>query len=441
MKPKKKVLMHLTRSYFRAFFFTTLIFFSPMNDTSLLQCFEPDILIEVGLKAKEEMNKQKILKSHPYKITELHLKDRPVCYQTYILVDGKRKQIRRSSKEALEADILAAYSDPIKAPTIESVYGEWILYRSSTRNGGTVKKDIWIWDTYYKGSKFVRTPVKDLKVPIIARELLAISEQKGLTQRKSREMKGLLNGVLDYAVYMDYIFVNPARQIHGISADVFAEESKKASEERIFSEEDARMLMEDVRTHFKRYDNPAYLAILMNFGLGLRIGELAALKDSDFDLTRGTLTLVRSEQSVYLGKDGKKVRDGSRVVEHLKKNRQVRIVPLCSYSADIFKESLEWKRNRGVSSEWLFAGTDGERITTNAINQALNRLCGRGNHTIRRTVITKLIRSSLFTQKEIQTIAGHKDWETTSKYYDYSDEGLTAAKMDQALSDSLSTGT
>ena len=161
------------------------------------------------------------------------------------------------------------------------------------------------------------------------------------------------------------------------------------------------MLKIKAREHYCKYDNMVYLAILMNLGLGLRVGELAALKIDDFDLKDDILTLRRSEQSTFKYEGTDICRSGSKIVGHLKKNRKDRHIPLSNYVVDIFIESLEYHQIHGIETDWLFVNKNGERLTTNSINQALNRISGKGNHTIRRTVITSLIRSGVFTQKEI----------------------------------------
>ena len=320
-----------------------------------------------------------------------------------------------------------------KRLTITDLYEDWISFRMATKNPSTVKKDIWVWKTYFKDSDISKEILRNLRPPIITRELLKIARDYALTQRKFREMKSVLNHILDYAVEMGYIFANPSRQIHGISIDVFEEEEEKKVDERIFSKESLEELKVTAREHYKKYDNMVYLAILMNLGLGLRVGELSALKIEDFDLEGDILTLTRSEQSTfkYVGDDVK--RSGTKIVRHLKKNHKDRRVPLSSYVVDIFIECLEYHKTHGIESEWLFIGKRGARLTTNSINQALNRIAGRGNHTIRRTVITSLIKSGVFTQKEIMDIAGHKDYETTARYYDYAIGQYSRERMDLAL--------
>lgn len=341
--------------------------------------------------------------------------------------------LNNDNPDILELANQKAKEEMGKRITVSDLYSDWIQFRMATKNPSTVKKDIWVWNTYYEGSDISKEILRNLRPPVITTELLKMARQRGLTQRKFREMKSVLNKILDYAVDMGYIFSNPSRQIHGISIDVFEEEEEKCKDDRIFSKESLETLKIKAREHYCKYDNMVYLAILMNLGLGLRVGELAALKIDDFDLKDDILTLRRSEQSTFKYEGNDICRTGSKIVGHLKKNRKDRHIPLSNYVVDIFIESLEYHQTHGIETDWLFVNKNGERLTTNSINQALNRISGKGNHTIRRTVITSLIRSGVFTQKEIMDIAGHKDYETTSKYYDYAIGQYTRERMDQAL--------
>lgn len=402
--------------------------------TFLLDGGDSDILEEARQRAKEDMRRKDILEKHPYKITEIAENGRPSRFQTYILVDGKRKLIRKTQKKDLEDYLIKFYDSDISKNSLEKVYAEWIRMRDLTRTSSTVKKDIWVWDTYYKGTDFAKADISILKAPTITSYLLEKVRSMGLTQRKFREMKSLLNAVLDYAVQMDYISHNPSREIHGISMDVFTPKEEYKRQKRVLSDSEKADIFKESLKRYTDHGNPVYLAIAMNMTLGLRVGELAALQKNDFDFSTNTLTVQRSEQTKLTDKDGKMVREAAVVVPHLKKGHASRTIPLTSLSRRLYSMS-------DSSSEWLFARSDGQRVTTNAINQAYRRLCGYfgiealGNHAIRRTVITNMIESLEFTQKEIQDFAGHNDYKTTNDYYDYAqiDYQKSRSRMDRAL--------
>ena len=51
----------------------------------------------------------------------------------------------------------------------------------------------------------------------------------------------------------------------------------------IFYIDEIQLIIEECKRGYQDNSNPANLAILINFELGLRVGELVALKYSDFD--------------------------------------------------------------------------------------------------------------------------------------------------------------
>lgn len=67
--------------------------------------------------------------------------------------------------------------------------------------------------------------------------------------------------------------------------------------------------------------------------------------------------------------------------------------------------------------------------------------CGVGektNHNVRKTVITKLIQSRLFSTTDIMRQAGHNSYETTQKYYAFADRTDKSADVSLALNFGIS---
>ena len=57
----------------------------------------------------------------------------------------------------------------------------------------------------------------------------------------------------------------------------------------------------------------------------------------------------------------------------------------------------------------------------------------RGNHSIRKTVITRLIQSRLLSTTDVMRQAGHNSFETTQKYYAFADRTDKSAAIGKAL--------
>lgn len=93
---------------------------------------------------------------------------------------------------------------------------------------------------------------------------------------------------------------------------------------------------------------------------------------------------------------------------------------------------LEHNRHHGLQGEYLFLDENGERLHDFAVNNVLrrvNRQIGtsqKGNHSIRKTCISNMIASKLLTNEEIRKFAGHEDFATTERYYEFSTKSLNA---------------
>lgn len=91
---------------------------------------------------------------------------------------------------------------------------------------------------------------------------------------------------------------------------------------------------------------------------------------------------------------------------------------------------LEHNKCNGLESEFLFLDENGERLHDFAINNVLrrvNRQIGtpqKGNHSIRKTCISNMIASKQLTNEEIRKFAGHEDFATTERYYEFAIKSL-----------------
>ena len=174
--------------------------------------------------------------------------------------------------------------------------------------------------------------------------------------------------------------------------------------------------------------NTAYLAIILCFCLGLRIGELVALKPEDFDFEAGVVHIRRREVS---SKDESDKRC-FRISEKLKNGasrRDIPISPTCKFIYDLIMED---NRRRKTSCEYLLVSCqNAERMHSCSVDLALDRannaagLTQRSLHKIRKTVLSRLDMSRNFTLERIREIAGHsRESITLYTNYFYTIEGL-----------------
>lgn len=91
---------------------------------------------------------------------------------------------------------------------------------------------------------------------------------------------------------------------------------------------------------------------------------------------------------------------------------------------------LEHNRCNGLKGEYLFMDRNGERLHDYAINNVLRRVnrqigtAQKGNHSIRKTCISNMIASKQLTNEEIRKFAGHEDFATTVRYYEFATKSM-----------------
>lgn len=171
------------------------------------------------------------------------------------------------------------------------------------------------------------------------------------------------------------------------------------------------------------------LAILLNFQLGARVGELCTLKKSDIDVLNRKIRINRIERSyrpITMVK-GQLVEEKTIhvVVEGRTKKDSNRYLDLSDEALLIINRALELQKELGINSEYIFADETGKNIIRQRINDCLRDYCKRisldpkSSHKVRKTVLSTLFANG-FDLDEVKQIAGHRSKSTTLKYYLFS---------------------
>ena len=196
--------------------------------------------------------------------------------------------------------------------------------------------------------------------------------------------------------------------------NAFIYEDDKGEEEKkdFFEDEEVKRIV----LHIKREGlTPKRLAILLLFATGLRCGELAALKWTDWDEEGHTLTVKATETLHKYVKNSPKTQAGKRRV----------IVP--SAAAWIFEELRRQTVENGDG--FIFYEVDhrkpkrgAHRIRAEYIRKELYSICDalgiqkRGLHSIRKTYSSILLDEAISDKFIIETM-GHTDISTTNGSY------------------------
>jgi len=167
----------------------------------------------------------------------------------------------------------------------------------------------------------------------------------------------------------------------------------------------------------------ACLCLCMNFYLGLRVGELAALSFDAFDFHRNVVRVFRT-----VSKSFTRLEDGSvsgsmvyRVVDNCKTVSSVREIPLVPEVKLIYEKIAANHQAKGFDSPYLaYDGTDTNLYQS--LERTLRRLCALcdvpyfNSHIIRKTFATKLHFANVPT-RVISDLMGHSEIATTENSY------------------------
>ena len=169
--------------------------------------------------------------------------------------------------------------------------------------------------------------------------------------------------------------------------------------------------------------NTANIALLINFNLGLRVGELSALKWGDVNWIKNTIFVRRQES------------DGE--VEEMVKADS----PAGYRELRLNSEALSWLKHVKEASSappdgFIFINLEGGRVTNAALSNRLRHAQEdlgfdviRGTHAMRRTFASKMF--DQLGAEATHRWLGHTDIETTLKYvYSTRDESETVSFLE-----------
>lgn len=369
-------------------------------------------------------------------------------YKTKLPDDNKpdgKKLVAKTSRADLEKYIIKYYKirqEQKENPrTMQALYPEWLSYKAVETSEANAHKLEWVWNTYYADSDIVNMDMESIDVIVIKEWFLKVIQKNKLSSKKYKEMKSVANMLLDYALEKRLVSANVSRCVHGISSKKFTEPPKKDIREQVYIDNEEQRLIEAAEHQYRNTHNIVYLAICLNFSLALRVGELVALQTKDF--SDFTLKIDRQEiAQYYVDENNTRRRSGYRISSHTKTPMGKRELYLSADAKKYFAMILAHNKEHGFNSEYLLLDEKGRRIhefSVNKVLKILNDMIGtpqKSNHKIRKTCISNMISSKQLSNEEIRSFAGHEDFSTTEKYYEYST--LSLDKRADAYENALS---
>ena len=362
------------------------------------------------------------------------------------LSGGKRKHVVAKERKNLENKIVELIKDKSNVCqtltcNMGDIVSNYLKYKEKETCAGTAHKLGWAYNRYVKGSNLETIDMSEITTMQLKEFCLDQIDKYNLTSKGYKELKSLLNGLFDYAVDTGIIEHNTAKQMSRINTKKL-NRTNVVSSTQVFTTEEESVLFARALEMFAKTSNTSYLAIILSGCLGLRAGELIALKKSDFDFVKNEVNIQRQEIVNWIKNDNNElIREGYQVVDYLKTTESKRSLPITESVARVYDLIVSRNNFDGIESDYLFVYKDGSRKHASTVATALRRInkqlgfVQRSNHKLRKTLLSELENTIGLTKT--RAFAGHSRNSTTlERNYLYITSPLTS---DMSAIDSVVT--
>lgn len=360
-----------------------------------------DNVLDIIMTAKKE---KLLSQMHPYKITEP--KSENGRWQTYYKdADGERKILRAQTKDALLEKLIPIYfqESHLDKYNFSDLFLEWLEYKKTvTDSPNTIKRHEQHYRRYFEKSQLHTMPVRQIDTLLLESECNRLVKEYSMSRKEWNNVKTILIGCFEYAVRKKYITDNPMNDVKILVK--YRQVVKKTGKTETYNTEELESLNKYLDKMYAETEDTVFLAVKINFLLGLRVGELVALKWEDCK-EQSHLHVVREE----VRNQETNLYD---VVEHTKTNRD-RYVILVPKAVAILEKIPK-------QGSYIFM-RDGERITARQIAYVLEKFAERqgmttkSTHKMRKTYASNLNANGVPLDC-IREMLGHSSLSTTLGY-------------------------
>lgn len=229
----------------------------------------------------------------------------------------------------------------------------------------------------------------------------SLVKDHNLSYKEWVNIKGIIKGMFEYACRKKYISVNPVPNIH-ITVK-YRQVVKKSGKTQTFNTDELKALYDYLDMMYAETEDIAFLCVMINFLLGLRVAELVAVCWEDIEDMK--LHIVREEVR-------NQEANTYEVVDHTKTHTD-RFVELPDKALEILNKIPH-------SSQYIFT-RNGERLHTRQIAYVLEKYAERkgipvkSTHKMRKTYASILSVSGVPVDC-IREMLGHSSLSTTYGY-------------------------
>ncbi len=348
---------------------------------------------------------EQVRKIHPYSITPPTNSNKRWQTRYKDENSGKYKNLQAPTEnELLEKLVVLYFSNAhIDKLTFANLFEEWLDYKKELAGSpNTITRHKQHFKKYFEPSKLHNMKLKQIDSLLLETECNRIVRDFNLARKEWTNVKTILLGMFEYAMRKKYLTVNPMNDVKILVK--YRQVIKKTGKTQTYNTEELAELNRYLDAKFTETEDLAFLAVRINFYLGLRVGELVTLKWSDWE-DDTTLHIVREEV--------REQESNTRyVADHTKTHldRFVAVPP----------KAIELLNKIPKQSEYIFT-RNGERLTSRQIAYVLEKYAERqgiqtkSTHKMRKTYAS-LLASNGVPLDAIRELLGHTELSTTLGY-------------------------
>lgn len=384
----------------------------------LMQALQSGMIDITTIQSQIEMTRrEKYLEGHKI------YADKNGKWYTRLKVDGKTKLISRSTKEAVEEELIKYERDLEESPCVKDVFYQFINQKLRYKDISESTYDRYIrdYERYFAGKEIESVKFTALTTDYLENFIRESIADNGLTAKAYSNMKTIIRGMLLYA----------KGKYTSISAGSFFADlqfSKNTFAKKVVCKEKEVFLEDEIPgvvDYLNRRGKARHLGILLAFQTGVRVGELCTIRKDDIITDDGTMFIhIRRTETKYK-ENGEYV---VKVKEYPKSSAGDRYV-FCTESA---KETIEKILLLNPDGVYLFE-EDGKRLCESSFANTITWMCKtldipmRSMHKIRKTYGTTLIDGGVDESIIVEQM-GHSDIHCTKQYYYFSNKNREKKK-------------
>lgn len=380
--------------------------------------------------------REEILKQH-FEQYSVWYSDKENRWYTHLPDDTKlekRKKIKRKDRRDLENVVYDYYlsieeKEPSKDMSIESIFYEFMEYKKKEVGSGTIKRMMADWNRFYKPKQcFIAKNVNTITKIDIDDFFNSVLEEHQLKKKAFYNMCGLLKQMLEYCIDAEYIEKNPYRV--KINKKKLVGSGKNPSCKEVYQSNEIKLFMSEMERRLNRNpSNTAPLAIMLDFELGTRKGEILALSKSD--IVDNKIHIHRQLIEEFDISDLEHIKSiGFHIVDYTKSEDGDRWIPLTEQAKKIIKRIEAINEEYGYQYKDFLFVKDNKCLSPDAIDAQIKRGCEyigipvKTMHKIRKTYASTLLHNGV-NISVVKDMLGHADESTTLKHYIYNTEDDT----------------